>query len=112
MQCSTRAFRPMDAPSATAILTWEYPPPYDIYNVGPERRGAESARLIDPANSYRAAFSGEDLVGFCCFGPDARVAGGDYRAAALDLGAGLRPDLTGRGEGSAFLREVTHVASA
>lgn len=38
-----------------------------------------------------------------CFGPDARVPGGDYAADALDVGMGVRPDLTGQGRGLDFV---------
>jgi ribosomal-protein-alanine N-acetyltransferase len=36
------------------------------------------------------------LLGFCSFGADARVPGGDYSAEAADIGLGLRPERTGR----------------
>lgn len=46
-------------------------------------------------------------AGFICFGAEAQVSGardaGLYRAEALDIGLGLRPDLTGRGLGDAFV---------
>ena len=55
--------------------------------------------MHDPTNRYHGV-TGEDhsqLIGFCCFGPDARVTGFAYDEDSLDIGAGLRPDLTGRG---------------
>jgi [ribosomal protein S18]-alanine N-acetyltransferase len=61
--------------------------------------------MLEPANDYHAALDGEgSLVGYCCFGPDARVPGLDEEAGVLDLGGGLRPDLTGVGLGGPFLR--------
>src|SRR5206468_9220263 len=63
--------------------------------------------------SYRyQAVRDEDgeLVGFCTFGEDARVAGYIYPDDALDIGVGMRPDLVGRGLGLAFTREVLDFA--
>jgi RimJ/RimL family protein N-acetyltransferase len=38
------------------------------------------------------------------------VSGGDYRSAALDIGMGVRPDLTGRGTGASFAAAVIDFA--
>jgi RimJ/RimL family protein N-acetyltransferase len=64
--------------------------------------------LLDPANNYFVANDAAGhIVGYCCYGPDARVAGGDYRdPVALDVGLGMRPNLTGRGAGVAFVVAV------
>ena len=47
------------------------------------------------------------LAGFVCFGAEAQISGardaGLYGADALDIGLGLRPDLTGHGLGDAFV---------
>lgn len=47
------------------------------------------------------------VAGFVCFGKEAQISGahdaGLYAEDALDIGLGLRPDLTGRGLGSGFL---------
>jgi len=37
----------------------------------------------------------DEMIAFRCFGPEARVLGGAYFEDALDMGGGLRPDLTG-----------------
>lgn len=52
----------------------------------------------------------DELVGFCSFGEDGRVPGFDYDETAIDVGAGLRPDWTGRGEGAAFLSAIVGFA--
>jgi RimJ/RimL family protein N-acetyltransferase len=114
-------FRRMDAAAARTVLAWRYEPPYDVYNAavpGEPATRAALAALLDPTNDYRAAVAAgaaDDgaVAGFCCLGPDARVAGGRHlyaRCPALDVGAGLRPDLTGRGVGAAFLGAVVALA--
>ena len=97
-------FRAMDETAARAILAWRYEAPYTLYNPDPADLEADLAGLLDPANGYYSAHDAQGaLVAFRCFGPDAQVPGGDYRAGALDTGGGLRPDLTGRGLGGAVL---------
>jgi ribosomal-protein-alanine N-acetyltransferase len=104
-------FRPMDEASAGAILCWRYDPPYDVYNLDPDPEGSELGLLLDPANHYYAVDGeGGDLEAYCCFGLDARVPGGDYDAAALDIGLGVRPDLTGQGQGPVYARAVSEFA--
>ena len=55
--------------------------------VTPEKRGGR----------YFSVFAGDELIGFFCVERE----GGD-----LELGLGLRPDLTGQGRGEGFLREI------
>jgi RimJ/RimL family protein N-acetyltransferase len=96
-------FEPMDATRAGEIGAWAYPPPYELYDSRPDT----AATLLRPENRYHAVLdAGGGLVGFCCFGPDARVPGDSYPEPALDVGAGLRPELTGHGGGAAFLRAI------
>ena len=101
-------FRPIDREAAERIIAWRYEPPYDFYNLN----ASALPELLAPEHAYYfASMRHDDLVGFCCFGPDARVPGGDYNdASALDVGIGLRPDLTGRGLGAAFLFAVLEFA--
>lgn len=96
-------FRPIDETSARHILAWRYESPYDFYNA-PGSIKADLTALLDPANCYFAVTNEQNhLVAYFCYGQDAQVTGGDYRADALDFGGGLRPDLTGRGFGSAWM---------
>ena len=50
------------------------------------------------------------LVGFCSFGEDGQVPGGDYSTDALDIGMGIHPDFTGQGLGSSFVLAVLDYA--
>ena len=92
-------FRELTRADADAIARWKYPEPYSVYD------GGDPDRLL----KYKY-FAGLDedgaVVGFCCFGEDARVSGLDEEEGVLDVGAGLRPDLTGIGLGGPFLREA------
>lgn len=101
-------FRPPTDADARAILGWRYPGIYAAYNANPTRLDVGIASLIDPANAYFAIFDAAGLLcGFCCFGAEARVPGGEYaEPPALDVGLGMRPDLTGCGRGLEFFRAV------
>ena len=100
-------FHPMDETAARAIVTWRYEAPYDVYNLGAGDIDQEVRCFLDPANGYHTILDTDGrLVAYCCFGPDARVPGGDYDNPALDIGLGVRPDLTGQGLGRAFVRAV------
>lgn len=93
----------MDEAAARSILAWQYEPPYDIYNASGTTE-VEVQSLVNPHHAYYAIVDEQnDLIAFCCFGQEAQVPGGDYRAAALDVGSGLRPDLTGQGLGLAIV---------
>ena len=104
-------FQPMDKASARAISEWRYDAPYDIYNIASDNVEKEMQLFLDPQNAYHTITDEQgDLVAYCCFGPDGQVSGGDYSAAALDIGLGARPDLTGQGRGLTYVNAVLHFA--
>jgi ribosomal-protein-alanine N-acetyltransferase len=104
-------FRPMNEADARATLDWRYDAPYDLYNVAPADFEKEMQLLLDPRNAYYTmADEHGDLVAHCCFGPDGQVSGGNYSAAALDIGLGVRPDLTGQGYGLTYVNAVLDFA--
>jgi ribosomal-protein-alanine N-acetyltransferase len=105
------AFRPMDEAGAREILAWRYEPPYDIYDAKPDEAEPFVQSLLDLAYAYHAIMDEHgELVGYCCFGLDARVPGGDYSADALDVGLGMRHDLTGQGRGFDFFAAIVDFA--
>lgn len=105
--------RPIDEADARAILAWNYEQPYDIYNASPSSIEEDVQMLLDPRNSYYATTNEQnDLVAFHCFGQDAQVPGGNYSADALDVGVGLRPDLTGQGFGLMLVTAGLEFASS
>lgn len=99
----------MDRTSAVEIVNWRYLSPYDIYNLDV---GEETVRYaLDPRNNFHVMWDVEcQLVGFCSFGQDAQVQGGDYGQEALDIGMGIRPDLTGQGSGTRYATAVISFA--
>jgi ribosomal-protein-alanine N-acetyltransferase len=104
-------FRKMDEPSAHKIIRWRYDPPYDMYNCDPNNAEETIKSFLDPQYQYHSLWDkAGELVGYCCFGEDARVPGGIYGAQALDIGGGLRPDLTGQGLGSGFMEATIEFA--
>lgn len=98
--------KPITPCDAQAISRWRYEEPYSIYDGDPTSVEA----LLEPRFSYHSVYDERgDLAGYFCFGEDARVAAGRRlgvyeRETALDIGLGMRPDLTGRGLGEGFLR--------
>ncbi len=100
-------FRPMDEASARAISSWRYDAPYDVYNPDSDSVEEMVQAFLDPEYAYYAMTDERgDLVGYCCFGPDGRVPGGEYEADAIDVGMGMRPDLTGQERGLTYVSTV------
>ncbi|MDP9355914.1 MAG: GNAT family N-acetyltransferase [Chloroflexota bacterium] len=100
----TYTFRPMTGADAHSIVAWRYTGPDAFYNLDPE----DAAALLDPASPYVAVLDAAgSLVGFFGFGTGGQVSGGHranlYDDEALDVGLGLRPDLTGCGLGRDFV---------
>jgi len=105
---STITFLPVDEKSAREFLTWKYEPPYEIYNYSPENFERDLAYHLDPTNNLYSMFREDELVGYCSYGRDARVSGGDYSEEALDIGMMIKPELTGQGNGSKYANAVIH----
>ena len=82
---------------ASDIRSWRYPGRYATYDVTDEI-GAEQGLF--------AVVDDGELVGYCCFGHEARVPGVDARDGVLDVGYGMRPDLMGRRRGRAFVSAI------
>ena len=99
--------RNMNEDYAVEILNWRYESPYDFYNneVNPdslkELLGDSYSIVLDQNNR---------LIGFFCTGDSAQVPAGRqfgaYSEAMVDLGIGMKPELTGQGHGSTFFSFV------
>jgi [ribosomal protein S18]-alanine N-acetyltransferase len=107
-------FKPMTEECSRAALSWRYDPPYDFYNHDPTQLDAVIQNsFLNPVYRYFSVLDENDsLIAFRCFGEDARVPGGDYNADALDMGGGLRPDLTGHGLGPQIMLSAMGFARA
>src|SRR6187551_3606802 len=97
----------MNEADARVVQTWQYAAPYEIYSY---TASAETlAELLERRSPHYAVRdeSGE-LVGFFCYGTSAQVWGNEVPAlysqdGIIDIGLGMRPDLTGKGLGLAFV---------
>jgi [ribosomal protein S18]-alanine N-acetyltransferase len=97
----TILIRPFREGDGAAISAWRYPPPYDVYN--DDRAVVDDPALASSSGDHYAMIETDELAGFCSFGVDGRAPGFVYTDGPLDVGIGLRPDLTGRGNGVRFL---------
>jgi len=90
-------FRPMNDEEAREISGWSYDPPYDFYDATSDP--GDLAELLDrkrrQEGAYYAAFDERGaLVGFFQF---------EKKGQIVEVGLGLRPDLTGRKLGLGFM---------
>lgn len=91
------SFKPMGETDAQAIAVWHYEPPYDFYDMAQDPD--DLAELLNPQSwqgeYYAATDERGELAGFFTFRW--------HDATTLEIGLGLRPDLTGKGLGLPFL---------
>jgi RimJ/RimL family protein N-acetyltransferase len=100
-------FALMSESDARTIQVWRYEEPYTIYNATTSEESL--AQMLEPRSPHYAVRNEwEELIGFFCYGTSARVWENAQPALydedrTIDIGLGLRPDLTGRGQGLAFV---------
>lgn len=101
---------PVDMADAAAISRWTYAPPYDFYNM---EASEESVKELLGGSYWVVKSPDGDVVGFYCTGESAQVPAGKAfgayptdTAEVVDIGIGMRPDLTGMGLGTEFLAVV------
>ena len=98
--------RPFTPEEAVIAASWRYPGELAMYDGEPNTWHVFLAET-EEGHGYYAIVDDSDLLGFCCFGPEARVAGQPAgRNDLLDLGGGIRPDLVGQGLGAAGMAAV------
>jgi len=92
---------------AREILNWKYSPPYDFYN---NTFSEDALRELLEGSYYAIVRSESELIGYFCTGKTAQIPIGSqfgaYSKDLLDIGLGMKPDLTGRGYGSEFFRFI------
>lgn len=93
----------MDRENAQEILKWKYEPPYDFYNN--DLNEEELEELLD-GSYYAIKNVVSELLGFYCMGKNAQVPKGQdfgvYIEKCMDMGLGMDPKLTGKGDGTRF----------
>jgi [ribosomal protein S18]-alanine N-acetyltransferase len=94
----TYRIRSMTADDIPVLTAWHYPPPYDFYD--PDADDDDLAELSDPDRWGREYFTAvneqQEIVGFFQF----RL---PEPGTVIEIGLGLRPDLTGIGLGSSYM---------
>jgi GNAT superfamily N-acetyltransferase len=103
--------RPVTAADVAAFAGWRYEPPFDVYDLT-EPVAELTGYFLSPEVGCHAIETAKGLAGYCTFGEDARVPGGDYSAPALDIGGALMPSLTGLGHGRGFVTAILEFAAA
>ncbi len=94
----TYRIRPMSADDIPVMTSWHYPPPYDFYD--PDADEDDLAELSDPSrwghDYFTAVNEQHEVVGFFQFRlPEPGL--------VIEIGLGLRPDLTGIGLGRSYM---------
>ena len=100
-------FTPMDEANARTIQSWNYEVPYNIYNWEAEDDISELLDRRSPHFAVRDEHS--ELIGFFAYGSSALVwdSGEPHLFSennTIAIGLGMRPDLTGKGLGLAFVK--------
>jgi RimJ/RimL family protein N-acetyltransferase len=93
--------RTLTETDAEAVATWRYPGRYQTYDV---------SEVVTSEAGFWAVEHEATLVGYCCFGHEARVPGAVEEAGILDIGYGMRPDLMGQGLGREFVGAILDFA--
>jgi len=81
-----RQVEPLRPEDAAIVDAWSYEPPYDFYN-------GEDEPVVNPERFY-VVRDGDEIIGFYYFHEHERT---------VEIGLGLRPDLTGKGLGLQFI---------
>jgi RimJ/RimL family protein N-acetyltransferase len=101
--------RPATDADVSEFVAWRYEAPYDAYNITMDPD--EAVTYFLGVDIYcHTLVDADEVVGFCTFGTDAQVPGGDYTVDALDIGLGVNPSRTGSGNGHQFVAAVVEHA--
>jgi RimJ/RimL family protein N-acetyltransferase len=103
--------RLLSADEALAIASWSYPPPFDRYDLRSDDPVALFTGRDAHGYGYYPVQDGPDVVGFVCFGPEARVRGQQEEAGTCDIGLGVEPGRLSRGLGTAVLPAALRFAA-
>lgn len=90
----------MTVDEAADVARWRYGGDWSVYDLSTPQP------LLDNLTSYHSVVAGDELIGFCCTGIEARCAGMSDDPAILDVGMGMNPNLVGCGNGAQFGKTV------
>ncbi|WP_199614545.1 GNAT family N-acetyltransferase [Paenibacillus alkalitolerans] len=90
---------------AFEISRWKYEGEYSFYN---SEKSEEAINELMNGTYYSVRNDVNELIGYFCFGRSAQVPGGQKTGLytgdnVLDIGLGMKPELTGKGMGMSFL---------
>jgi RimJ/RimL family protein N-acetyltransferase len=88
--------RPASPDTFAELAAWRYEPPYDFYD-------GDHDPVLNPERFYGAFGDDETLVGFYYL---------EEKGEAVEIGLGLRPNLTGQGLGAEFFQAGVDFARA
>ena len=92
----------MSQHSAEEIASWQYPAPYDFYNMEADQEElAELLSATSRENTYYEVIRNGALFGFACF---------LQKNKTLEIGLGMKPDQTGQGLGRDFYQAIEDFA--
>lgn len=75
---------------------WHYEGKYSFYDIKSDKEDlAEFLNPIERGDAYYIVNNGNEEIGFFCF---------ENEGDSVDIGLGMKPELTGRGHGLDFLR--------
>lgn len=92
---------------AIEVLCWKYEKPYDYYN-----NVLTSGAILELVSyRYYVVLDGDrKIIGYFCIGKPARVPNENFNKAyiedCVDIGIGMKPELTGKGFGTIFFQKV------
>ena len=92
--------RPMTVDEAADVASWRYRGDWSVYDLSTPQP------LLDNLSTYFTIAAGDELLGFCCVGREARITGMSEDPAILDIGLGMNPKLVGCGNGVQFGKTV------
>lgn len=103
-------FMQMKEENAATIAKWKYEEPYSIYNMDESN---ESILELMNGEYYCVLYPDNVLIGYICIRDAARVPGGYENGIYssdknIDIGLGLKPELTNKGFGYNFLTSSIH----
>jgi ribosomal-protein-alanine N-acetyltransferase len=102
--------RPFSVDEAREVGRWAYPPPFDLYDSDPRDHGLFLERAPDGEGYYPAVDNGGRVVAFVVLGAQARVHGQLPAAGTVDVGMGVRPDVTSQGLGGELFAQAADLA--